>query len=130
MSVRLYERFRDDFRTMRLTVKFDIPALAFRLCRIGHTTIRSWRFVVAIGSVLTCSNPACALIPRIDIPQYKNVRWAIDGNMPAPVFAIVQGQDGHLWTGSRDGLLRFGMTRSSQRVMQRPWPIGWWETGS
>jgi signal transduction histidine kinase/ligand-binding sensor domain-containing protein len=53
------------------------------------------------------SIPARALDPARSIAQYQHSRWMWNTGVPAPIFQIVQGRDGHLWLAAGVGLYRF-----------------------
>jgi len=61
----------------------------------------------ALG-LLAWSPPAFALNPSADVSQYAHTAWKIrDGFISNKIVAIAQTQDGYLWFGTDDGLLRF-----------------------
>ncbi|WP_260600359.1 two-component regulator propeller domain-containing protein [Sphingomonas endolithica] len=71
------------------------------------------RILVAISTVYgsMSATPAYSLDPALSIAQYKHTRWTVDDGAPPGMSFIVQGKEGFLWIGAKDGLYRFdGLT--------------------
>jgi len=79
----------------------------------------SWVVVVL---ALLLNARADALEPAHSIAQYKHSRWVTDDGVPTPVNALIQGADGYLWIGSRDGLYRYDGLRFERIAPQHPKP--------
>lgn len=82
-------------------------APAAHIIGINARALRILSSIVATFAALMCVGWAHAQMPSLRISQYKHTRWTIDDDVPAPIFAMVQGKDGYLWIGARDGLFRF-----------------------
>ncbi len=69
------------------------------------------------GWLLACalallSPQALALSPQRPLSQFGHQAWANAQGLPqATVYAMAQGQDGYLWLGTEEGLVRFDGTR-------------------
>jgi signal transduction histidine kinase/ligand-binding sensor domain-containing protein/CheY-like chemotaxis protein len=76
-----------------------------RACR-GFATVG----IIVAG--LLWPHAAAALDPAKFIRQYVHRSWDIDEGLPGSSIAgLVQSDDGHLWFGTRDGLVRFDGAR-------------------
>jgi signal transduction histidine kinase/ligand-binding sensor domain-containing protein/CheY-like chemotaxis protein/HPt (histidine-containing phosphotransfer) domain-containing protein len=73
-----------------------------------HTSIRM------MGTLLLCmaASPTLALDAQMSIGQYVRRSWQTEDGLPQnSVSAITQSDDGYLWIGTREGLVRFDGAR-------------------
>ena len=71
--------------------------------------IRAGRRVAAVGAgLLLCSGAAWALDPAKSIFHFNVQNWTRQSGLPADkISAITQTDDGYLWLGTQNGLVRF-----------------------
>ena len=64
--------------------------------------------LLAMLMVWTMTMPAYALDPAKSITQYNHTVWQAKGGLPQnSAYAITQTQDGYIWLGTAEGLVRF-----------------------
>lgn len=75
----------------------------------GSRTSRECRLALLLGVYLAFwSHTASALDPNRSLSQYSLTRWSTSTSFPAVgVNAIAQTNDGYLWVGAENGLVRF-----------------------
>ena len=77
--------------------------------------MRIHRRTAAVGLVITAlllPREAAALDPSKSIRQYVHRSWGIDEGIPEnTIVGLTQTDDGYLWFGTRDGLVRFDGAR-------------------
>jgi signal transduction histidine kinase/ligand-binding sensor domain-containing protein len=84
--------------------------IAFR--KVLPQSIISLCLVFFCGVQLFCSSPARALNPKVQITQYAHTAWRMqDGSISSPPTAIEQTDDGYIWVGTHEGLMRFDGVR-------------------
>ena len=72
------------------------------------------RALLVCACVLNCSGSLSALDPNRQIEQYRLTRWNAGDSFPGGgVNAIAQTNDGYLWIGAENGLVRFDGSRFS-----------------
>ncbi len=78
---------------------------------LAHQSIQRG-FQAALLAALLLGRPAPALASDPSIKQYVRSSWSSADGLPAsPVSAIAQMQDGYLWFGTDEGLVRFNGKR-------------------
>jgi ligand-binding sensor domain-containing protein len=45
--------------------------------------------------------------PALGVIQYQHTRRSVDDGFPAPIYSVVQSEDGYIWLATRDGVFRF-----------------------
>ncbi|HTQ56094.1 MAG TPA: two-component regulator propeller domain-containing protein [Bryobacteraceae bacterium] len=71
------------------------------------------RFIACLLVTLgVASREACALDPHKSVAQYAHAAWNSQSGLPeADVMTILQTQDGYVWAGTEEGLVRFDGAR-------------------
>src|SRR5215472_16814227 len=73
-----------------------------------RTGTHLWRLLALSASIVWLTPPALAIDPDRAMSQYVHDRWGTEQGFPkGPVYAITQTNDGYLWIGTDEGLVRF-----------------------
>jgi len=66
----------------------------------------------ALAALSLCAIPSHALNPELSIRQYVHRSWETKDGLPQnSIVSLVQSDEGYLWFGTRDGLVRFDGAR-------------------
>ena len=73
--------------------------------RSGAHSVTCWGMVLVAGFQ---ASVASALTSDLELTQLGHTAWRVqDGVLPGPPTAIAQTNDGYMWIGTHDGLVRF-----------------------
>lgn len=89
-------------------------------------SVRRWRWLAALaGGLLGCALSVRALDPAKSIVHFNVQNWTRQSGLPADkIAAITQTEDGYIWLGTQNGLVRFDGTDFEQVPIELPEALG------
>jgi signal transduction histidine kinase/ligand-binding sensor domain-containing protein/CheY-like chemotaxis protein len=78
----------------------------------GARSIGRLMYAWAVVLCMAMATPVAALDPAVSIRQFVHRSWQVDQGLPQnSIIGLVQSDEGYLWFGTRDGLVRFDGAR-------------------